>query len=242
MSAADGPQGAERQFSLALAVPAPAFDRLLRTPANADALEALAAPERWAAPALAMIGPACCGKTTIASAWAKWTGGRLQRGEDLQPAGAPPAAGRPLALDDAHRADRDALLSLFAAHTRSGTPLLLTAPIAPAEWTGGRPDLASRLRALAVVTVAAPDPESFRLHLEAALRRRLIAYPRSLIGYLERRLDLTYDAIESFADRLKMAVREQDAEVTMGLAGALAGAYDEVNGEGESNGERDADP
>lgn len=242
MSGTDGPQGKERQLHLPLALPAPGFDRLLHTPANTDALSALSAPERWAAPVLALTGPARCGKSAIAAAWADWAGGTVRRGEDLKPGGPPPAVDAPLALDDADAADRDALLSLFAAHTRSGVPLLLTSRSAPADWTGGRPDLASRLRALAVVSIAPPDEETFRLHLESALRRRLIAYPRTLIGYLERRLDLTYDAIESFADRLQTAVREEDAEVTTGLAGALAGAYDEANGEGERDGQRDPDP
>ena len=105
----------------------------------------------WPSRALALHGPAGCGKTHLVHLWCAETAGIMVPGEALSEelVALLVSEGRHrIAVDDADRASELALLHLynFCLETRGG--LLLAARQPPASWTVVLPDLDSRLRAV----------------------------------------------------------------------------------------------
>ena len=72
--------------------------------------------------------------------------------------------------------------------------LLITARAAPASWPIGLPDLASRLRALPVVTLAAPDDAMLRAVLVKLFADRQLAVDDGLISFLMVRIERSFAA------------------------------------------------
>jgi chromosomal replication initiation ATPase DnaA len=137
---------------------------------NAAALQWI---ERWPecpAPALVLYGPAGSGKSHLAALWRQRSGGVLVAGAELPGADLNELASRAaVALDDAVQAPERALLHLYNCCAEAGSFLLVVAREAPASWPIALPDLASRLRAVPSVAIAAPDDRVLVRHEAEAL-------------------------------------------------------------------------
>src|SRR5579872_4120074 len=103
-------------------------------PGNAPALAYLEAYPDWTAPAAALYGPPAAGKTHLATIWAERAGAQLIAARDLTA-----LISGPLAIENLDDGIADEAI-LFALLER-GTPLLLTARVAPAQWRAALPDL-----------------------------------------------------------------------------------------------------
>jgi chromosomal replication initiation ATPase DnaA len=161
----------------------PSLDAFVRGPSNAAAVDAVVA---WRGGCLAVVGPAGVGKSHLAAAWAAQVGAlQLDPGSPDVTA----AAGRPVLLEDADRAEAgEALFHLINLAGREGGGLLLTAHTPPATWATTLPDLRSRLNAFPVVEIGPPDD----IVLEGVLRRffrdRNIRPPEEVYPYLLARM------------------------------------------------------
>lgn len=178
-------------------------DIFARGPSNADAVDALAAWPGWIGGCLVLVGPQGAGKSHLAQMWAERAGALVvQRGKSDIAA----AQGRPVLLEDADRGLADeALFHLINLAEREGGGLLLTARILPATWRTTLPDLRSRLNALPVAQIEAPDDTVLRGVLAKLFRDRNIRPAEDLYGYLLSRMGRSVPEAEDIVRRLDEA-------------------------------------
>ena len=185
-------------------------------PSNADALSQLDAWPAWRGGALALVGPAGCGKSHLAGVWAA----RAQALEldriapDLRG-----AAGRPVLVEDADQAvDDEALFHLINLAAREGGGLLLTAKTPPATWRCDLPDLRSRLNALPTAIIEEPDDRVLEGVLRRFFEERSIRPADDLLAYLLARMERSVDAARSIVQHLDEAGDDGQRPITRVLA------------------------
>jgi chromosomal replication initiation ATPase DnaA len=190
-----------RQLRLSLRKAIP-FTReaFVRGPSNAAALAQLDAWPRWPAGCLVLLGAEGVGKTHLARAWAATARARTL---DRQAPAVAVAAGQPALLEDVDQGcDDEALFHLINQAARDGASLLLTARTPPASWTCALPDLRSRLNALTVAEIAAPDDEVLRGVLSNFFRERNIKPHEDVYPYLLRRMERSIAGAREIVRRL----------------------------------------
>lgn len=205
--------------------PAPAahWDGLLEGAHNAAALRLVRRPEDWATPVLCIAGPATSGLTYLAAAWADRFGATFLEGPMLAKTakGLGPLTGAYVAIDDADLAlgrNEEVLLSLINLIAAGEGRLLLTAHRPPSQWRAVSPDLRSRLNALPVGEIGPPDEDGLRARLVLAAERRFLRLSQETLNYLVPRLELAYEAVEDFMDRLSASVSAADRAPSLPLA------------------------
>lgn len=218
------------------------WNDLLQGVSNAAALRIAGNPEGWATPVLCITGPAKCGLSFLAAAWAARFGGEVLTAAELAKAGRrglDALAGRHVAVDDADLAagkHEEALLSLINLVAAGGGRLLLTSHRAPSQWRTASADLKSRLNALPVGEIGQPDDAAVRARLEIAAARRYLRLAPETLNYLVPRLELAYEAVENFMDRLSEAVSDHDRAPSLPLARRVLEAMGEAADEDEAKG------
>lgn len=219
--------------------PPPArWDLVLAGPHNAAALRIAVNPENWATPVLAIMGPAKCGLSFLAEAWAGRFDGALMSPATLTKVGRrglDELAARHVAVDDADPGGAkqdEALLSLMNLVSASGGRLLLLSHRAPSQWRTPSADLRSRLKALPTGEIGPPDEGLLRERLILGAERRFLRLSPETLNYLVPRLELAYDAAENFMDRLSNAVSQHDRAPSLPLARLV---LNEMTGGGEDN-------
>ena len=156
--------------------------------ANRDAVAAVDLWDRWPDGAAMLVGPEASGKSHLARLARERSGGAL----DL--------------IEDADRLrDDETLFHRLNRAKAGGAALLLTARTAPAAWAVALPDLASRLRALPVITIGEPDDGLMGELLAKALSGHGLRAQPDVIAYLVPRLERSYAAISDAARRLNAA-------------------------------------
>ena len=190
-----------RQLRLSLRRPAVhTRDAFIHGASNAEAVAALDAWPRWPGGALALVGAEGVGKTHLARAWAALAGAVTLQREDPDVAA---AAGRPALLEDVDRGvDGEALFHLINLAAQDGASLLLTARKPPAAWPTDLPDLRSRLNALMVAEIGAPDDEVLRGVLRKFFRERNIRPHDDVYPYLLRRIERSIPGAQEIVRRL----------------------------------------
>jgi chromosomal replication initiation ATPase DnaA len=187
----------DRQLRLELGRSTP-FRRadFIVSPENAEAVRALDAWPNWHGGCLTLVGPAGSGKSHLALTWAGCAGAAV-----LDAGATPPSAvdldrlaGRPVLVEDADRAANggagaEALFHLINMAGAPGGGLLLTARTPPNAWPAALPDLRSRLNALPVAELPAPDDAILTATLNKFFRERNIKPADDLIPYLLRRIE-----------------------------------------------------
>jgi chromosomal replication initiation ATPase DnaA len=190
-----------RQLRLSLRRPAAhTRDAFIEGVSNADAVTALDAWPRWPGGALVLVGPEGVGKTHLARAWAA---GAKAVVLDREAPDVAAAAGRPALLEDVDRGVSDeALFHLINLAPREGASLLLTARTPPAAWPAQLPDLRSRLNALMVAEIAAPDDDVLCGVLRKFFRERNIRPHDDVYPYLLRRMERSIPGASEIVRRL----------------------------------------
>jgi chromosomal replication initiation ATPase DnaA len=214
---------------LALALPhAESFarDDFLTGASNDAALATIERWPDWADRVLALTGPEGAGKSHLAAIWAEKAGARRVSaralGEtDLLHA---LATGALVVEDASDELDERALFHLLNLVREEDGYLLLTARMLPATWGVALPDLASRLRAVPVVTVSAPDDALLRAVMVKLFADRQLAVDENLIAYLATRIERSFAAARETVERLDREALRQQRGVTRALAAELLGA------------------
>ncbi len=195
----------------------------VRSDCNDEAARVL---DRWpddAGRVMAICGPAGCGKSHLAAIWAERVGAVPLNGAEAALADPIELEGRPVLLDIAQDADDETLFHLINLAQADGGALLLVSRPSPRLWSVQVPDLRSRLDALRVVAMEAPDDAVLAAILRTRFSERSITPGDGVIDYLVRRIDRSAAAAAEIVERLDAVHRP----VTRVLARQVLDAADE---------------
>src|SRR5262249_33182621 len=157
------------------------------------------------------VGPEGSGKTHLATIWAAAAGARVVSGRHLGETDLPGAlATGALVVEDAAAVeDERALVHLINLARGEGAFLLFTARSAPTLWPASLPDLVSRLRALPVVALDAPDDSLLRGVLLKVAADRQLSLDDGVVRYLLTRIERSAAAAQAAVIALdKEALRQ----------------------------------
>lgn len=212
----------ERQLTFDLpSEPAYGLEDFLVSPSNKSAYSFIERWPQWQDSRALLIGPAGSGKTHLASIWAEASKAILINARNLAEAQIPTLlAGGALVVEDADRAESiDAtLFHLFNLARETGASLLVTARTPPSQWGLCVPDLLSRLRALEVIEIAAPDDALLRSVLVKLFVDRQLVVDTSTIDYLALHLDRSLDAAREAVAALDREALSRGRRITRPMA------------------------
>lgn len=197
---------------------------------NAAAVELIDRWPGWTHPASVVVGPEGSGKSHLANVW------RLRSSADLMAARAltdaavaalPDCAA--LVVEDLDRGigDERALFHLLNRARESKLSVLLTSRSAPGELDVRIPDLRSRLRALPLIELDAPDEVLLKAVLVKLFCDRQLNVEPAVIDYLSLRMERSMEAaarVVAAVDRLALSMHRK---VTRPLAAEALASLDE---------------
>jgi chromosomal replication initiation ATPase DnaA len=180
---------------------------LIETAPYRPALNALRRWKQWPERQLALSGDAFSGKTRLLRLWAADSGAAVVTGQALAAAPIDEISRlsiSALAIDDADAAsDGYGLLAALNLCRDRGAPVLLAGRGEPADWFAIPPDLRSRLAAVPVVQVEAPDDETLALRLREECARRHLILSDESVAYLAPRMERSWAAVGLVADQIE---------------------------------------
>ena len=201
-----------------------ARDDFLEGRGNTDALALIEHWPDWPHRVVALVGPEGSGKSHLAQIWASVSGARLVAARALDTANLPAAlvTGALVVEDLALRQfDERALFHLLNLAREEAAFVLLTTRTAPAGWQTDLRDLASRLRALPVLTLASPEDALLRAVIVKLCADRQLSVDEAFVAYLVTRIERSFAAARSAVERLDHAALQQKRPVTRALAAEL---------------------
>lgn len=216
---------APRQLVLALDH-AESFARedFLAGPPNAAGLALIERWPDWPSATMALVGPEGAGKSHLAAIWAEASGARVLSARLIGETDLPGAlATGALVLEDLspEAFDERALFHLLNLAREQGAFLLLTSRAPPAGFALAIRDLASRLRALPVVTLAPPDDALLRALIVKLAADRQLALDEALVTFLVNRIERSYAAARAALTRMDEEAMRLHRPVTRALAADL---------------------
>jgi chromosomal replication initiation ATPase DnaA len=201
-----------------------ARDDFLAGPSNTAALTLIDRWPDWPNRVMALTGPEGAGKSHLATIWAEAAGARVLSAKLLGETDLPSAfATGALVLEDIEPTglEERALFHLLNLAREESAYVLITARAAPASFAVSIRDLASRLRALPVVTLTAPDDALLRSLIVKLAADRQLAVDEPLVNYLANRIERSFAAARSAVARLDEEAMRQHRPVTRALAAEL---------------------
>lgn len=200
-----------------------AREDFLAGPCNEGPLQLVDCWPDWPANALALVGPEGSGKTHLAMIWAAAAGARVISARALDEAELPSAlATGALVVEDAGPgADERALFHLINLAREETAFLLFTARTGPATWPVAIPDLASRLRALPVITLQPPDDTMLRAVIIKLAADRQLLLDESVVSYLSTHIERSFAAARAAIIALDNEALRQRRPPTRALAAEM---------------------
>ena len=203
-------------------------DDFMVTPANQAAVDAVELWPDWDHQVLAIVGPPASGKSHLGKVWQTLSNARQVDASELTAENADELMKTSaLLIEDAPspRMDETALFhAINLARERSGA-ILITTTSDPAQWPVHLPDLSSRLRAVRVVRLDAPDDALLRAVLVKQFADRQVAIDEATIGYMLARMERSFDAARRLVDEIDRSALAEKAAVTRHfVAKLMAGA------------------
>jgi chromosomal replication initiation ATPase DnaA len=218
------PSSRPRQLALALDhVESYARDDFLPAPCNRAPLALIDSWPDWPAGAVALIGPEGSGKTHLATMWAASAGARVVSAQALCEADVPAAlaTGALVIEHAAATADERTVFHLINLAREEGAFLLFTARTAPSTWPAIIPDLVSRLRALPVVTLEAPDDATLYGVIVKLAADRQLAVDEGVVRYISTRIERSFAAARAAVVALDHEALRQGRPPTRALAAEM---------------------
>jgi chromosomal replication initiation ATPase DnaA len=182
---------------------------------NAAAVELIDRWPAWPNPVCVVLGPQGSGKSHLANVWRLRSSAGLLAASALdEPAVAALPEGAALALEDFDREplDERALFHLINRARESRLSVLLTSRAAPGDLELAVPDLRSRLRALPVVEVHAPDEALLKAVLVKLFADRQLNVDPAIIEFVSVRMERSMAAavrVVAAVDRLALATHRK---------------------------------
>ncbi len=227
----DGPLAplAPRQLVLALDH-AISFARedFLAGPSNAKALALIERWPDWPDRLVALVGPEGSGKSHLAAIWAQASGARILSAKRLGETDLPSAfATGALVVEDLepeglqNPGQERALFHLINLAREEGADVLFTARSAPAAFPVSIRDLASRLRVLPTVALAAPEDALLRSLIVKLCADRQLTVDEALVNYLANRIERSFAGVRAAVSLLDEEALRRHRPVTRALAAEL---------------------
>jgi len=199
----------------------PAFtdEDFLVTDCNAEAHGWISRWPDWPSFALALYGPAACGKSHLAHVFAARAQGLVVPAAALTVDTVPLLADhKAIALEDADQGvDETALFHLHNLLRETKGWLLLTGREAPARWGTKLPDLRSRLSALPVAAIGAPDDALLQALLLKLFADRQLRIGPEILTYLLPRMERSFLGVRALVERIDAAALALKRPVTIPL-------------------------
>mgnify|MGYP001328956213 FL=1 len=204
----------------------------LVAPCNQDAVAWLDRWPDWPGPALALHGPAACGKTHLAHIWMNRSGAQLLSAGELSEL-APDrvmAQGHNVIVDDAGSGiDERALLHLYNMIGEAGGNLLLAGRMPPSRWMVGLADLRSRLNAAPAVAIGRPDDALIGAVLVKLFGDRQLPVDGEVLAYVLARMERSFAAARTLVAALDRAALAAHRRITIPLAREVMAALEDSN-------------
>src|ERR1700722_17230500 len=213
-----------RQLALALDhAESYAREDFLSGPCNGSALALIDSWPDWPARAIALIGPEGSGKTHLATIWAAAAGARVTSARGLIEADLPAAlATGALVVEDAGAVgDERTLFHLINLAREEGAFLLFTARNAPSTWPVTIADVVSRLRALPVVTLQAPDDAVLHGLIVKLASDRQLPLDDGVVRYLSSHIERSFAAARAAVIALDKEALRQGRPPSRALAAEM---------------------
>lgn len=189
---------------------------------NEAAVAAIDAWPQWREPALALVGPAGAGKSHLVAVWAARSGARGVEARllDERAIAAAIEIGA-LAIEDADRGigDERVFFHILNLARETRVQVLITTRAAPGEIAIGLPDLRSRMRALPVVRISAPDEPLLRGLLVKLFSDRQLEVPPHVVEHVARHMERSTEAAARIVDEIDRMSLAAKRPVTRALAG-----------------------
>ena len=193
-------------------------------PSNIAALTLIERSPDWPDRIVALIGPEGCGKSHLAAIWAKATGARVLTAKLLEESGLPTAlATGALVLEDLAFAglDERALFHLVNLAREQGAYMLITSRSPLTTFPVAIHDLASRMRAIPSVSLAAPDDSLLRSLIVKLAADRQLNVDDALVNYVANRIERSFVGARTAVARLDEEAMRQHRPITRALAAKL---------------------
>ncbi|MEL6584883.1 MAG: chromosomal replication initiator DnaA [Pseudomonadota bacterium] len=204
-------------------------DSFVEAPCNAAALALVEGKADWPGGALLLVGEEGSGKTHLSQVWAHSAGAVVAEADQLTLADVPKVAAQgrvvierldalQFCIADVQEAAERALFHLYNLLKQEAGHLLLTSRTAPAQMQIGLPDLASRLRSIAVAKLGAPDDALLEAVLAKLFADRQAKPHPTLIPYLLPRMERSLSSAGAMVDALDEASLARKKPLTPALA------------------------
>jgi chromosomal replication initiation ATPase DnaA len=221
---APSPDAYQLSFDMALPVALGPEDFYV-SEANADAHAMITGGLRWPSGRLVLVGPEGSGKSHLARIWAEAAGAEIVDARDLGGRSLP-APGAALAVEDVQHLAPEAEAALFHVHNHlgeTGGRLLLTADRPPARWGLRLPDLASRVEAMTVARLDAPDDALLQALLAKQFADRQLFPAPGVLSLVARRIERSHAAAAAAVAALDRAALSEGRQITTVLARRVLG-------------------
>jgi chromosomal replication initiation ATPase DnaA len=208
-------------------VPALGSEDFFISASNEQAVKLVAAWPEWPAPTVVIAGPRGAGKSHLANVGRARSGAECFAAADLgQAVERALAAGPSVVIEDIDRAgfDEHAAFHLLNLAREKRFTVLITARTQPGAWEIALPDLRSRLRSAALVTIAEPDEALLGAVLVKLFADRQIGVEPGVVAYLLRRMERSLAAAQTIVETLDKASLAERRRVTRALAARLFAA------------------
>lgn len=180
----------------------------LESAANAEALALVERWPDWPSHAAAVVGPAGSGKSHLASIWAEHSGARTLPAHLLEKHEVPRSLSTgALVLENLNPGEFDehALFHLLNLAREDEASVLFTSMHPLESGMAGLADLASRLRAVPVAKLSAPDDALIAAVLVKLFSDRQIAIDQDVVAYLLPRMERSLGNARALVARIDEA-------------------------------------
>ncbi len=210
-------------------IPASGSEDFFISGSNEQAVRLVESWPQWAGPMAVISGPEGSGKTHLANVWRVRSGATAFPATELRHAvECALGGGGPFVVEDIDRGvfDEHQAFHLLNLARERRFDVLITARSQPGAWNISLPDLRSRLRSAALVTIAEPDEPLLGAVLVKLFADRQIGVDPGVIGYLLRRMERSTAAAQKLVALLDRAALVEQRRVTRALAARILPAED----------------